>query len=65
MASIKRPEQQNNEAKLFWHNVQRLRRECLNDQSRQPNRYGAAYKGTRKGLPSGANRLFSQPSERS
>jgi hypothetical protein len=49
MANIKSPEQQNNEAKLFWQNVQRLRRECLNDQSRQPNRYSAAYKVNEEG----------------
>jgi len=49
MATIKSPEQQNDDAKLFWQNVQRLRRECLNDQSRQPNRYGAAYKGKEEG----------------
>jgi hypothetical protein len=49
MATIKSPEQQNNEARLFWQNVQRLRRECLNGQSRQPNRYSAAYKGNEEG----------------
>jgi hypothetical protein len=44
MASTKSPEQQNNDSKLLWQNVQRLRRNCLNNsQSRQPNRYEVAY----------------------
>ena len=49
MASTKSPEQQNNDSKLFWQNVQRLRRNCLNNsQSRQPNRYEVAYTGNQE-----------------